>query len=99
MDPVCSSPIFDAKAKKELQIMEMSDSQAPAQGGKKLLLFCEKVTREDIKVGLLLMRLKTELLSTPAGPVLRLRRLGGLGRLQSGGCPQAVRHLLPLPPL
>jgi len=50
LDPVCSSPIFDAKAKKELQIMEMSDSQAPAQGGKKLLLFCEKVTREDIKV-------------------------------------------------
>merc|ERR1719188_2090751 len=29
LPPVCSKPIFDAKAKKELQIMDMSDNSAP----------------------------------------------------------------------
>jgi len=50
LDPVCSTNIFDAKARKELQIMDISDSTAPAEGGKKILIFCEKVAREDIKV-------------------------------------------------
>ena len=51
LDPVCSTNIFDAKARKELQIMDISDVTAPPEGGKKILLFCEKVSREDIKVG------------------------------------------------
>jgi len=48
--PVCSKPIFDAKAKKELQIMDMSENTAPAEGGKKLIILCERVSRDDIKV-------------------------------------------------
>jgi len=50
LEPVCSKPIFDAKAKKELQIMDMSDNTAPADGGKKIIILCEKVSKEDIKV-------------------------------------------------
>jgi len=50
LPPVCSTSIFDAKAKKELQIMDISDTVSPAEGGKKIIILCEKVTREDIKV-------------------------------------------------
>lgn len=50
MDPVCSEPIFDAKAKRELQIMDISDTSSPASGGKKIILLCERVSRDDIKV-------------------------------------------------
>ena len=48
--PVCSKPIFDAKAKKELQIMDISDNTAPVEGGKKIIILCERVARDDIKV-------------------------------------------------
>jgi hypothetical protein len=47
---VCSNSIFDAKAKKELQIMDISSTNSSAEGGKKIIILCEKVTREDIKV-------------------------------------------------
>merc|ERR1712025_844244 len=50
LDPVVSHPVFDAKAKKELQIMDMSDNSSSVEGGKKIILLCEKITREDIKV-------------------------------------------------
>ena len=50
ISPVCSTNIFDAKARKELQIMDISDVTSPAEGGKKILIFCEKVNREDIRV-------------------------------------------------
>merc|ERR1711899_662459 len=50
LPPVCSKPIYDAKAKKELQIMDMSDNSAPSDGGKKVIILCEKVSKEDIKV-------------------------------------------------
>merc|ERR1712079_287359 len=50
LDPVVSKPTFDAKAKKELQIMDMSDNTAPADGGKKIIILCEKLSKEDIKV-------------------------------------------------
>merc|ERR1712227_158170 len=50
LPPVCTRPIYDAKAKKELQIMDMSDNTAPADGGKKIIILCEKVSKEDIKV-------------------------------------------------
>jgi len=33
-----------------LQIMDISDISSPVEGGKKLIILCEKVTREDIKV-------------------------------------------------
>ena len=48
--PICSKPIFDAKAKKELQIMDISDTSSPAKGGKKIIILCERVSRDDIKV-------------------------------------------------
>ena len=50
LPPVCSKPIFDAKAKKELQIMDISDNSSPAKGGKKIIILCERVSRDDIKV-------------------------------------------------
>jgi len=50
LPPVVSTNIFDAKAKKELQIMDISDISSPAEGGRKIIILCEKVTREDIKV-------------------------------------------------
>ena len=50
LDPVCSLPVFDAKAKKELVIMDISETEAPVEGGKKIILLCEKVLREDVKV-------------------------------------------------
>ena len=50
LPPVCTRPIYDAKAKKELQIMDISDNSAPADGGKKIIILCEKVSKEDIKV-------------------------------------------------
>ena len=50
LPPVVSQQIFDAKAKKELQIMDISDISSPAEGGKKIIILCDKVTREDIKV-------------------------------------------------
>jgi len=50
LDPVCSVPVFDAKAKKELVIMDISETKAPVEGGKKIILLCEKVLREDVKV-------------------------------------------------
>merc|ERR1711892_307175 len=50
LPPVCSKPIFDAKAKKELQIMDISDNSSPAEGQKKIIILCERVARDDIKV-------------------------------------------------
>jgi len=50
LPPVCSNPVYDAKAKKELQIMDMSDDESPVSGGKKMIILCDKVTREDIRV-------------------------------------------------
>ena len=45
-----SNGIWFFKARKCLEIMDISDVTAPPEGGKKILLFCEKVSREDIKV-------------------------------------------------
>ena len=49
LPPVSSNTVYDAKAKKELQIMDISDISSPLEGGKKIIILCEKVTREDIK--------------------------------------------------
>ncbi|XP_023332679.1 embryonic polarity protein dorsal [Eurytemora carolleeae] len=50
MKPVCSDPIYDAKAKKELQICDISDTSSPALGDKKIIILCEKISRDDIRV-------------------------------------------------
>lgn len=45
-----SDTIFDAKAYKALTIAEISDNNAPVEGGKKIILLCEKVSRDDIEI-------------------------------------------------
>ena len=50
LNPVVSNTIFDAKAHKDLSIMELSDDNAPIEGGKKILLFCEKISKDDIEI-------------------------------------------------
>ena len=32
------------------QIMDISETSAPAEGGKKIIILCERVARDDIKV-------------------------------------------------
>jgi len=50
VDPVVSDVIYDAKAHKDLNICNYSDNCAPIEGGKKILLFCEKISRDDIEI-------------------------------------------------
>ena len=50
VDPVVSNVIYDAKAHKDLNICNYSDNCAPIEGGKKILLFCEKISRDDIEI-------------------------------------------------
>merc|ERR1712165_23740 len=50
LDPVVSRPVYDAKAKRELQILDISDTESPVEGGKKIILLTDRVSREDIKV-------------------------------------------------
>ena len=48
--PVVSSILKDRKAHSDLSIIEYSDDRSPVEGGKKILLFCEKISRDDIEV-------------------------------------------------
>lgn len=48
--PIVSEPIFDKRYTFELNICNISDSSAPATGGKKIMIFCEKVNKDDIAV-------------------------------------------------
>merc|ERR1712223_1938093 len=50
LKPIVSDPIFDKKAKNELIICRMTECSASVAGGKEILLFCEKVTKDDIEV-------------------------------------------------
>ena len=50
LKPVLSDVVKDRKAHSDLQIVDYSDDRAPVEGGKKILLFCEKITRDDIEV-------------------------------------------------
>ena len=50
LPPVTSQPVFDSKAKKELQILDISADMVPVTGGRKMILLCERVARDDIKV-------------------------------------------------
>ena len=50
LPPVCSKSIFDAKSKKELQIIDVSVEESSAAGGQKVILLCEKIARDDIRV-------------------------------------------------
>jgi len=48
--PVVSNIIQDKKAHSDLQIVDYSDDSSPVQGGKKILIFCEKVDKNDVEV-------------------------------------------------
>jgi Rel/ankyrin family protein len=48
--PVVSSLIKDKRAHPDLNIVDISDDTSPVQGGKKILLFCSKIKKEDIEV-------------------------------------------------
>jgi len=50
LPPVVSKVIKDRKAYSDVQIVDYSDDTSPLEGGKKILLFCEKVMRDDIEV-------------------------------------------------
>ena len=50
LPPVVSNVIKDRKAHSDLQIVDYSDDIAPLEGGKKILIFCEQVKRDDIEV-------------------------------------------------
>lgn len=50
LEPVLSTPVYDAKAKKDLQIIEISDDNSSVNGGRKIVILCEKVAKEDIQV-------------------------------------------------
>lgn len=43
-------PIFDAQCKKKLQIIDISPNTATVDGGEKIIILCERVARDDIKV-------------------------------------------------
>lgn len=48
--PVVSSLIKDKRAHPDLNIVDLSDDNSPVEGGKKILLFCSKIKKEDIEV-------------------------------------------------
>ncbi len=50
VQPVVSNIIHDRKADVELSIVDCSDNCADVTGGKKILIFCEKVVKDDIEV-------------------------------------------------
>ena len=50
VQPVVSAVIRDRKSHGDLNIVAISDNWSPVEGGKKILLFCEKVVRDDIQV-------------------------------------------------
>uniref|UniRef100_A0A182KER5 RHD domain-containing protein n=1 Tax=Anopheles christyi TaxID=43041 RepID=A0A182KER5_9DIPT len=50
LTPVVSDIIYDKKAMSDLIICRLSDCTAPVSGGKEIILLCEKVVKEDIKV-------------------------------------------------
>merc|ERR1711881_593461 len=50
LEPVVSTVIRDRKSHGNLVIANYSDNSAPAEGGKKIILFCEKVAKDDIEV-------------------------------------------------
>jgi Rel/ankyrin family protein len=50
LDPVCSNPIFNPRTVKELHIVDLSHDVAPAEGGKKIIILCEGVNKDDVRV-------------------------------------------------
>lgn len=47
---IISDPIFDTKSHSDLVIFDISDHTSQASGGKKIMIFCEKVIKTDIAI-------------------------------------------------
>jgi len=50
LKPVVSDPIYDRKAKCDLTICRLTETSGPVAGGKEILLFCDKINKDDIQV-------------------------------------------------
>ncbi|KAJ1531033.1 hypothetical protein ONE63_005863 [Megalurothrips usitatus] len=50
LKPVVSQPIFNRKLFSNLNICEISYSSASVEGGKKRMLFCDKINKDDIEI-------------------------------------------------
>lgn len=48
--PVVSNIIEETKSGKDLRICDISDSTSQTTGGKKIILFCDKIQKNDIKI-------------------------------------------------
>lgn len=49
--PVVSAPIYDKhRANTQLLIHDVSDYSSPTVGGKKIMIFCDKIDRKDIRI-------------------------------------------------
>lgn len=49
-EPIVSQPITNNKAAADIKIHDISDTCSPASGGKKIMIFCNKIAKEDIEV-------------------------------------------------
>uniref|UniRef100_A0A8D8R1L7 Embryonic polarity protein dorsal n=2 Tax=Cacopsylla melanoneura TaxID=428564 RepID=A0A8D8R1L7_9HEMI len=50
LTPVVSEPIFDAKSNADLAIVRLSHTSASVAGGMEMILLCDKVNKDDIRV-------------------------------------------------
>lgn len=50
LKPVVSEPIQDKKSMYELTISALSSCSCSVEGGKEIILLCEKVSKEDIEI-------------------------------------------------
>ncbi|KAL1462322.1 hypothetical protein WDU94_014163 [Cyamophila willieti] len=50
LPPVVSDPIFDAKSNADLAIVRLSHTSASIAGGMEMILLCDKVNKDDIRV-------------------------------------------------
>jgi len=50
LKPVVSDPIYDRKAKCDLTICRLTETSGPVAGGKEILLFCDKINKDDVQV-------------------------------------------------
>jgi len=48
--PVVSDPIYDKKSRSDLTICRMTECSASVTGGKEIMLFCDKVSKDDIQI-------------------------------------------------
>lgn len=50
LKPVVSDPIYDKKGNNDLNICKLSDCSASVTGGREIILLCEKIAKDDIRV-------------------------------------------------